>query len=113
MLNLAFRPHRAALKSDSTDEQKLFAMLKVIPKGEVAAAQPPLAFALVIDTSGSMREFADQEQASAMMPRPRPECPASDRRRRHRTGGQSLAPHQAGSGSTSSQNTHQRFSPQS
>ncbi len=67
MLNLMFRPHRAALKSGSTDEQKLFAMLKVIPKGEVAGARPPLAFALVIDTSGSMREFADQERAAAMV----------------------------------------------
>ena len=65
MLSLTFRPHRAALKSGSTDEQKLFAMLKVMPKGEVAGARPPLAFALVIDTSGSMREFADQEQAAA------------------------------------------------
>ena len=62
-----FRPHRAALKSGSTDEQKLFAMLKVIPKGEISGARPPLAFALVIDTSGSMREFANQEQAAAMV----------------------------------------------
>ena len=62
MLNLVFRPHRAALKSGSTDEQKLFAMLKVMPKGEIAAARPPLAFALVIDTSGSMREFATKSR---------------------------------------------------
>jgi Ca-activated chloride channel family protein len=54
------------LRSGSTDEQKLFAMLKVMPKGEVAGARPPLAFALVIDTSGSMREYANQEQAMAM-----------------------------------------------
>ena len=67
MLNLAFRPHRAALKSGSTDEQKLFAMLKVMPKGEVAAARPPLALVLVVDTSGSMREFADQVQAAAVV----------------------------------------------
>jgi Ca-activated chloride channel family protein len=62
-----FRPHRAALKCSTTDEQKLFAMLKVMPKGEVAGARPPLAFALVIDTSGSMSEFADQERAAAMV----------------------------------------------
>ena len=67
MLNVMFRPHRAALKSGSTDEQKLFAMLKVMPKGEISGARPPLAFALVIDTSGSMREFANQEQAAAMV----------------------------------------------
>jgi len=40
-------------------------MLKVMPKVEVAGARPPLAFALVIDTSGSMREFADQGRAAA------------------------------------------------
>src|SRR5271168_4412713 len=62
-----FRPHRAALKSGSTNEQKLFAMLKVMPKGDIAGARPPLAFALVIDTSGSMREFADQERVAAMV----------------------------------------------
>jgi Ca-activated chloride channel family protein len=67
VLNLAFRPHRVALKSGTTDEQKLFAMLKVMPKGELVGARPPLAFALVIDTSGSMREFADQERAAAMV----------------------------------------------
>jgi Ca-activated chloride channel family protein len=38
-------------------------MLKVIPETEVAQTRPPLAFALAIDTSGSMREFADQEAA--------------------------------------------------
>jgi len=67
VLNLAFRPHRAALKSACTDEQKLFAMLKVMPNVEVAGARPPLAFALVIDTSGSMREFADQDRAAAIV----------------------------------------------
>jgi Ca-activated chloride channel family protein len=67
MLNLLFKPHRAALHSGTVDEQKLFAMLKVIPNADVAKARPPLAFALVIDTSGSMREFADQEQAVSMI----------------------------------------------
>lgn len=57
MLNLIFKSHRAALKSGSADPQKIFAMLKVIPQNEVAQARPPLAFALVIDTSGSMREY--------------------------------------------------------
>jgi len=67
VLNVMFRPHRAALKSGSTDEQKIFAMLKVMPKRELSGARPPLAFALVIDTSGSMREFANQEQAAAII----------------------------------------------
>ena len=44
-------------------------MLKLIPDAEVAQARPPLAFALVIDTSGSMREFADQEQADTEIQR--------------------------------------------
>jgi Ca-activated chloride channel family protein len=38
-------------------------MLKLMPKADVARARPPLAFALVIDTSGSMRTFADQKKA--------------------------------------------------
>ena len=38
-------------------------MLQLIPKPEVAQARPPLALALVIDTSGSMREYADQQRA--------------------------------------------------
>lgn len=63
MLNIILRPHRHSLRSGTTELQKLFAMLKLIPREEVARARPPLAFALVIDTSGSMREFADQEQA--------------------------------------------------
>jgi Ca-activated chloride channel family protein len=67
MLNLSFRAHRAALKSGTADEQKLFAMVKVMPAGELVGARPPLAFALTIDTSGSMREFADQERAAAMV----------------------------------------------
>lgn len=63
MLNFVFKPHRTHLKSGTTDPQKVFAMLQVIPKAEIASARPPLAFALVVDTSGSMREFADQEKA--------------------------------------------------
>src|SRR5438128_392081 len=55
MLNIIFKPHRSGLKSGTGEAQKLFAMLKLIPELEVAQARPPLAFALVIDTSGSMR----------------------------------------------------------
>ncbi|HTE18821.1 MAG TPA: VWA domain-containing protein, partial [Armatimonadota bacterium] len=63
MLNVVLKPHRTSLLSGSSVPQKVFAMLKLIPQGEVAAARPPLALALVVDTSGSMREFADQEKA--------------------------------------------------
>lgn len=63
MLNTAFMPHRDSLLAGISDPQKLFAMLKLIPSSEVIGSRAPLAFALVIDTSGSMREYADQEKA--------------------------------------------------
>ncbi|MFN3649138.1 MAG: VWA domain-containing protein [Armatimonadota bacterium] len=63
MLNLVLKPHRTALRSGSAEPQKVFVMLKLIPQQEVAQARPPLALALVVDTSGSMREFSDQERA--------------------------------------------------
>jgi Ca-activated chloride channel family protein len=63
MLNTVLKLHRSALRSGTAEAQKLFAMLKLIPEAEVAQARPPLALALVVDTSGSMREFADPEKA--------------------------------------------------
>ncbi|MCC2669127.1 MAG: hypothetical protein K0Q72_1598 [Armatimonadetes bacterium] len=65
MLNVLLKPHRNSLRAAAAEPQKVFAMLKLIPQGEVAKARPPLALALVIDTSGSMREFADQDKARA------------------------------------------------
>lgn len=65
MLKLLFRPHRNCLLAGTPAPQKLFAMLKMIPEPQAAGARAPLALALVIDTSGSMREFADAEQAAA------------------------------------------------
>ncbi|HZW32150.1 MAG TPA: VWA domain-containing protein [Isosphaeraceae bacterium] len=67
VLNVVFKPHRTSLKSGTAEDQKLFAMLKLIPKEEAARARPPLAFALVIDTSGSMQEFADQQRAGDLI----------------------------------------------
>ncbi len=69
MLDVTFIPHRSALRSATDEPQKLFAMLKLIPQGETAGARPPLAVALLIDTSGSMRDFADQEEAIAQIER--------------------------------------------
>jgi Ca-activated chloride channel family protein len=63
MLKTIARPHRSHLRSDTTDTQKLFVMLKLIPSLEVAGARPPLALAFVVDTSASMRSFVDQEAA--------------------------------------------------
>ncbi len=66
MLNIQLKPHRNALKSGSTEAQKLFAMLKLIPDAEAAATRPPLCLALIIDTSASMQAFADQDAAKQL-----------------------------------------------
>src|SRR5438105_11389417 len=62
MLNIILKPHRPCLHAGTAREQKIFAMLKVIPQPQIAR-RPPLAFALVIDSSGSMRGYADQRRA--------------------------------------------------
>jgi Mg-chelatase subunit ChlD len=59
MLNLVLKPHRTHLKAQTTEPQKLFVMLRCIPERQVAQTRPPLALALVIDTSGSMRDEVD------------------------------------------------------
>ena len=56
MLHLVLKPHRDNLQAGTSDPQKLFVLLKVIPTDTLANVRPPLALALVIDTSGSMRE---------------------------------------------------------
>ena len=58
MLHLVLKPHRDNLQAGTPDPQKLFVLLKVIPDAQLANVRPPLALALVIDTSGSMREGA-------------------------------------------------------
>ncbi|MEM8777597.1 MAG: VWA domain-containing protein [Cyanobacteria bacterium P01_G01_bin.49] len=63
MLNPCLKPHRNKLKANTTEEQKLFVMLKVIPQAEIAKTRSSLALALVIDTSSSMQEYADQIKA--------------------------------------------------
>ena len=57
MLQATIKPHRAFLRADA-DTQKLFVMLKLLPSSEAAGARPRVNLALVIDTSGSMREPA-------------------------------------------------------
>lgn len=74
MLTLFLKPHRPALKSGTSDPQKVFALLKAIPRPEVASQRPSLALALVIDTSSSMLEFADEVQARQMAAGTRPEA---------------------------------------
>jgi len=56
MLNVVLKAHRTHLKAETAEPQKLFVMLRCIPERKVAQTRPPLALALVIDTSGSMRE---------------------------------------------------------
>lgn len=56
MIHLSLKPHRDSLQAGTPDLQKLFVLLKVIPAPVLAGVRPPLALALVIDTSGSMRE---------------------------------------------------------
>ena len=58
MIHLVLKPHRDNLQAGTADPQKLFVLLKVIPAATLARVRPPLALALVIDTSGSMREVA-------------------------------------------------------
>jgi len=58
-LNIVMKPHRSYLKSQTAEPQKLFVMLRLVPEREVAQTRPPLAVALVIDTSGSMRDEVD------------------------------------------------------
>lgn len=67
MLKIVFKPHRLALKSGSTTEQKIFALLKLLPTQEVARSRPPIALCLVVDTSGSMRVYADQKSAQNLI----------------------------------------------
>ena len=57
MLHVTIKPHREYLRANA-DAQKLFVMLKLLPTPEAAQARPRVHLALVIDTSGSMREPA-------------------------------------------------------
>ena len=57
MLNVSVRAHRPYLRAGA-GMQKLFVMLKLIPAPEAGKGRPRVDLALVIDTSGSMREPA-------------------------------------------------------
>jgi Ca-activated chloride channel family protein len=57
MLQLTIKPHRTYLRANAS-QQKLFVMLKFLPSPEAAQARPRVDLAVVIDTSGSMREPA-------------------------------------------------------
>ena len=55
MIHLVLKPHRDSLQAATPSLQKLFVLLKVIPAATLNRVRPPLALAVVIDTSGSMR----------------------------------------------------------
>jgi hypothetical protein len=57
MLNVDVRAHRPYLRA-SAGGQKLFLMLKLLPSPEAVKARPDVSIAVVVDTSGSMREPA-------------------------------------------------------
>src|SRR5688500_17989699 len=57
MLDIIAEVHRGSLKAGTPEMQKLFVMLKLLPRSELMRTRPSLAFALVIDTSDSMREM--------------------------------------------------------
>jgi len=57
VLHVTIKPHRSFLRANA-GAQKLFVMLKVLPTPEAAQVRPRLHLALVVDTSGSMREQA-------------------------------------------------------
>ena len=58
MIHLVLKPHRDSLQAATADLQKLFVLLKVIPAATLNRVRPPLALAIAVDTSGSMREGA-------------------------------------------------------
>ena len=61
MLNVTIKPHRPYLRANA-GVQKLFVMLKMLPRPEAVQGRPRVNLAAVIDTSGSMRESAPGAQ---------------------------------------------------
>jgi Ca-activated chloride channel family protein len=57
MLDVTIKPHRGYPRA-SAGMQKLFVMLKLLPKPDAGQGRPRVDLAVVIDTSGSMREPA-------------------------------------------------------
>ena len=61
MLNVTIKPHRSYLQANG-GVQKLYVMLKMLPAPEAGRGRPRVNLAVVIDTSGSMREPAPGSQ---------------------------------------------------
>jgi Ca-activated chloride channel homolog len=69
MLNVTVKPHRSYLQAEA-DLQKLYVMLKLLPAPEAGRARPRVDLAVVIDTSGSMREPAPGTQPELVRVQP-------------------------------------------
>lgn len=69
MLQATIKPHRSFLRADA-GMQKLFVMLKLLPTREAAQQRPRVSLAVVIDTSGSMREPAPGTHAEPQRTEP-------------------------------------------
>src|SRR5918998_930598 len=69
MLNVAIKPHRPYLRAQG-GAQKLFVMLKLLPAPEAGRGRPRVDLAVIIDTSGSMREPAPGAQGEVTPTRP-------------------------------------------
>jgi Ca-activated chloride channel family protein len=69
VLHVTIKPHREYLRANA-GAQKLFVMLKLLPTPEAAQARPRVHLALVIDTSGSMREPAPGSAAEILPAEP-------------------------------------------
>lgn len=69
MIHLVLKPHRDSLQAATPELQKLFVLLKVIPASTLNRVRPPLALAVVIDTSGSMRDGAGDGAGASKLQR--------------------------------------------
>lgn len=67
MLRIIAKPHREFLRADTAD-QRLFVMFRLQAVGVAAKSRPPLALALVVDTSGSMHEVIGWQGAAPAGP---------------------------------------------
>ncbi|MCF6191805.1 MAG: VWA domain-containing protein [Candidatus Hydrothermae bacterium] len=63
VVRVILRPHRQALLRGVEQPQKIFVMLKFLLRKEMTHERPEIAFALVVDTSTSMKEGGKLDQA--------------------------------------------------
>src|SRR5437588_1522774 len=69
MLQVTIVPHRQYLRANA-GRQKLFVMVKLLPTPDAAELRPHVSLAVVVDTSGSMREPAPGADIEARPTKP-------------------------------------------